>query len=75
LLDNENVIPDIVDRMAAFLNDILTIEGEEGDDLTTIEIRLRNEFSSDSDAVMFQSDITKPSSVIPEKCLDYASYD
>jgi hypothetical protein len=61
--------------MALYLADILIIEGEEGDDLTTIEIALRNEFSSDADAPQIPADIAKPSDVIPAKCVDYATYD
>jgi hypothetical protein len=75
MLDNEAVIPEIVGRMGHYLADILAIEGGEDDDLTSIELSLRDEFSNDADAPQVPAGIAKPSENIPAKCAEYATYD
>ena len=48
--DNEGLPQDIAGRIALILQDILAIEGEDGEDLLDLEDRLREDFNQDSDA-------------------------
>jgi hypothetical protein len=72
---NAGAIEEVSGRIGLIMADILLIEGEEGETVLELDARLRAEFGSVQDAQQFDSGITLPSEVFPEKCEGFTSYD
>jgi hypothetical protein len=73
-LANAGAVTEISGRIGLVLADILQIEGEEGEDIPGLEMRLRAEFALEAEKATFDSGITLPSESLPVKCVDYTSY-
>jgi len=71
---NAGAVTEISGRIGLVLADILQIEGEEGEDIPGLEMRLRAEFALEADKETFESGIALPSDNLPTKCVDYTSY-
>ena len=61
---------EIVPRIQALLGDILLIEGQDGEDVEVLGIRLRDEYEVDTDAPVVDSGIVRPSDEVPSKCAE-----
>jgi hypothetical protein len=77
LEDNANFGAEIGERIAAILNDILAVTGNEDEDHLQLEIRLRNQFSKNSyhDRPDVEVPISLPSQEVPAKCTDVSYED
>lgn len=71
---NAGAVTEISGRIGLVLADILQIEGEEGEDIPKLEMRLRAEFALEAEKATFDSGIVLPSESLPVKCVDYTSY-
>ena len=74
LAENENLIPEIIDSIAALVDDIILIEGEEGDDAFSFELVLRNDLSNEENPPSVDSGISTPTAEVPATCESYANY-
>ena len=73
---NSGIVDEIGGRVRLILNDILQIEGEEGEDVVALDERLRLEFDAEDDSGNeYDSGIELPSATLPAKCAAYTSYE
>ena len=71
---NADQIQVIAGRIALVLNDILSIEGLEGETISDLDLRLRDEYSVDTTVASIDTGITLPSATVPPKCQFFTSY-
>ena len=74
LAGSDNFI-EIVPRIQALLGDILLIEGQDGENVEDLGIRLRDEYEADTERPVVDSGIVRPSDEVPSKCASFVSYD
>jgi hypothetical protein len=73
---NSGIVDEIGGRVRLILNDILQIEGEEGEDVVALDERLRLEFDAEDDSGNdYEAGIELPSATLPAKCAAYTSYE
>lgn len=74
LTENENLPQEIIDRVGSLVNDLLLIQGSEGDDAFSFELTLRNDFSNDGNPPSVDSGLSTPTSEVPASCESFANY-